>query len=415
MRKILLLGLFMALGVSLFATPRTDSVAIRFNLSRSYIDPSLADNSRQLSRLIEHIKNDSVLHQHPVLTVFGGASPEGPAALNRALSEKRARAIADYIKKYSGKPDSLINIVSFGADWEGLRSYVSRDTMVPDRADVLAFIDRAIEVQSDDIDENARFKALNNGRPFSYLKETAFPPLRESHIVFTYPSVAAQFPPIAYTGDSLVVNLPPVVPEPALQPEIQLKDVCRPLYIGLKSNLLYDALALPSIGIDWYIGRNWSVSASWTYGWWDKDHVHKYWRAYGGDLAIRRWFGKKAIEKPLTGHHLGVYGGAITYDFEFGGKGYMAGLPGKPLWSRCSFMAGVEYGYSLPIARRLNLDFTIGLGWLGGKVIEYEPQDGFYIWEKTRRVNWIGPTKAEISLVWLVGCGNVNKTKGGKR
>ncbi|MDE6397145.1 MAG: DUF3575 domain-containing protein, partial [Muribaculaceae bacterium] len=218
-----------------------------------------------------------------------------------------------------------------------------------------------------------------------------------------------------YTGDSLAIDLPPFTLEPALQPEVTLTDVCKPLYIGLKTNLLYDALALPSVGIDWYVGRGWSVNASWTYGWWNKDSAHRYWRAYGGDIAVRRWFGKKAAEKPLTGHHLGIYGGAVTYDFEFGGKGYMGGLPGKPLWSRCNFMAGIEYGYSLPIARRLNIDFSIGFGWLGGKVIEYEPHDGFYIWEKTHRLNWIGPTKAEVSLVWLVGCGNVNKTKGGKR
>ena len=28
---------------------------------------------------------------------------------------------------------------------------------------------------------------------------------------------------------------------------------------------------------------------------------------------------------------------------------------------------------------------------------------------------YFGPTKLEISLVWLIGCGNYNKDKGGKR
>ena len=416
MRKFLLLGLIPAFFSCGFATtPRTDSIAIRFNLSRSYINPQLADNARQLSRLIEHIKNDSATRQHTALTVFGGASPEGPTALNRELSEKRAQAIADFIGQHSDKPDSLIHTISFGADWEGLKAYVLGDTLVPYREEVLSFIDRALTGKSTDGDENMLFKNLAGGRPFSYLKERAFPPLRESHVVFTYTSVADRFPPADYHGTRLSVDLPPVSPEPPLAPSVVMKDVCRPLYIGLKTNLLYDALALPSVGIDWYVGRNWSVTASWTYGWWDKDSSHRYWRAYGGDIAVRRWFGKKALEKPLTGHHLGVYGGVVTYDFEFGGKGYMGGLPGKSLWSRCNFMAGVEYGYSLPISRRLNIDFSIGFGWLGGKVIEYEPRDGYYIWEKTRNFNWIGPTKAEISLVWLVGCGNFNKQKGGSR
>ena len=109
-----------------------------------------------------------------------------------------------------------------------------------------------------------------------------------------------------------------------------------------------------------------------------------------------------------------MYGGAITYDFEFGGKGYMGGKPGHNLWDRCNWFGGIEYGYSLPIARRLNIDFTIVLGYLGGKLLEYEPEDGHYVWQKTKRIHWFGPTKAEVSLVWLIGCGNFNK-KGGDR
>lgn len=102
------------------------------------------------------------------------------------------------------------------------------------------------------------------------------------------------------------------------------------------------------------------------YGWWNTNNKHRYWRTYGGDIAIRKWFGKKADEKPLTGHHLGVYGQLFTYDFEWGGKGHMGGQPGGTLWDEMNYAAGVEYGYSLPIAYRLNLDFTIGVGYWGG-------------------------------------------------
>ena len=90
----------------------------------------------------------------------------------------------------------------------------------------------------------------------------------------------------------------------------------------------------------------------------------------------------------------------------------MGGLPGRNLWDRCNYMAGIEYGYSLPVGRRLNIDFTLGLGYLGGKVIRYVPSGNFYLWQKTNHFNWVGPTKVEISLVWLIGCGNYNR-KGG--
>lgn len=38
-----------------------------------------------------------------------------------------------------------------------------------------------------------------------------------------------------------------------------------------------------------------------------------------------------------------------------------------------------------------------------------------YIWQSTKQRHWFGPTKAEVSLIWLIGRGNYNEKKGGKR
>lgn len=183
------------------------------------------------------------------------------------------------------------------------------------------------------------------------------------------------------------------------------------LHMDLKTNMLYDALLLPNIGVELHVGKNWSVFGDWMYGWWDRDRAHWYWRAYGGTVGVRRWLGRKAAEKPLTGHHLGVFAGAVTYDFEFGHGGVMGGLPRRSLWNRCNFISGVEYGYSMPIGRRLNLDFSLALGYMGGKYLKYEPEEGVYMWKSTHRLNWFGPTKAEVSLVWLIGPHNFNRRK----
>lgn len=93
----------------------------------------------------------------------------------------------------------------------------------------------------------------------------------------------------------------------------------------------------------------------------------------------------------------------------------MGGEPGVSLWDRAHWGAGLEYGYSVPIARRWNLDFTLGAGYLEGKYYEYRPVDGCYVCQATKNRRWIGPTKAEISFVWLIGCDNYNRKKGGKR
>ena len=188
---------------------------------------------------------------------------------------------------------------------------------------------------------------------------------------------------------------------------VTLSQSPRPFYMALKTNMLYDLALVPNGGVEFYLGKNLSVAGNWMYSWWKSDKVNWYWRVYGGDLALRYWFGNETKEKPLQGHHLGVYGQMLTYDVEVGNKGILA--------DRWSWSAGVEYGYSLPIARRLNLDFTLGVGYHTGEFYEYIPIDGHYVWQATKIRHYMGPTKAEISLVWLLGRGNENTDKGGKR
>lgn len=202
---------------------------------------------------------------------------------------------------------------------------------------------------------------------------------------------------------------PVVEPEPAVEPD-QIEDKSsekKPYYLAVKTNMIYDLAIIPNVGVELYLGKNISVVGNWMYSWWKDDDIHWYWRTYGGDLALRYWFGPESKEKPLQGHHVGLYGQIITYDFELGGKGLLA--------DRWSWSVGAEYGYSLPIARRLNIDFTLGLGYHKGKFYEYLPIDGHYVWQATKRRQYIGPTKVEISLVWLLGRGNENAGKGGKR
>lgn len=173
-------------------------------------------------------------------------------------------------------------------------------------------------------------------------------------------------------------------------------------YLVVKTNLLYDAAAVPNVGVELYLKKNWTVAANWMYAWWHTDRKHRYWRTYGGDLAVRKWLGKRSKERTFVGHHIGLYAQMLTYDFEWGGRGYLG--------DKWSYGGGIEYGYSLPIAKRLNLDFTLGVGYLRGEYMEYDPIDGCYVWQYTKNRNWWGPTKVEVSLVWLLPW-----QKGGKR
>ena len=208
---------------------------------------------------------------------------------------------------------------------------------------------------------------------------------------------------------------PVVVPEPTPEPEPEpapKEEEKKPFYMAIKTNMLYDLAATPNLAVEFHLGKRFSLHANYTHAWWRNQAKHIYWRYYGAEASFRWWFGKSSKVKPLQGHHIGLNYQIMTYDFQFGNKGILAGKPGGTLIDRPSHTVALEYGYSVPIARRLNLDFVIGAGYNWGVFDEYIPVDGHDVWQATKRRMYFGPTKAEISLVWLIGRGNYNKDKG---
>lgn len=177
-------------------------------------------------------------------------------------------------------------------------------------------------------------------------------------------------------------------------------------FVALRTNLLYDAVLIPNIGVEVWLGKGFTLGADWFGSWLYSDKKHFYWQGYGGYLTARYYFGKVAAEQRFAGHHVGIYGTALTYDVEFGGIGYQA--------AKFGFGGGVEYGYSLKVAQSLSIDFNLGLGYQGGEYKKYMPTDdgtGHYVWMSTHRRHWWGPTKAEVSLKWFIGGGTKTKTK----
>lgn len=418
MKKFITL-LFLLQGFCAIARSECDSVRIYFRQGHSVLEPDLHGNRETLKRITDSLRTyagpSGRLRR---IEVTGGASPEGSVLLNRRLSEKRAKALLDQLSHDGGIPDSLLSFTFLGRDWNGLIRLVENDPDVPCRDAVLELLHdiaercRGSEKAGDDNTALAHFK---KGGPYRYMYRKLFPKLRATQLCLQYGTTPARQQPIA-AGVSFpkpAMRAPKPVPAPVFAGQTPRSR--KPFYMAVKTNMLYDAIAVPNIGVEFYAGRSWSVGANWMYAWWKTDRKHWYWRTYGGELNVRKWFGKRAQEKPLQGHHLGIYGQLLTYDFETGGCGYMGGKPGGSLWDKANWGVGVEYGYSLPVGRRLNLDFTVGAGYLGGEYWEYDSLEECYVWQATRRLRWFGPTKAEVSLVWLIGRGNYNNRKGGRR
>lgn len=423
----------LALG-NIYAVGDTISAGhfVKFKVNSSAVDTVLSDNAAVLSRIvgmIDSINADPDSHLTQILFI-GSSSPDGPLSFNKRLSDRRMNSVFSSIRGKVRIPDSVVGSKHRITDWEMLRLMVATSDM-PYRDEVIAIIDDIPESVTDDnggVSASRRNKLmkLHGGKPWAYMLRRFFPALRSTGVFIISSAPVKADTAVAVVPDDVAaeeiadtVITPVDVRTVTVDSTVRQEPIVEPkerksFYMSLSTNMLYDALLVPNIGAEFYLGRNWSVAADWMYGWWDTNRRHRYWRIYGGEIAVRRWLGSAAERKPLTGHHVGLYAQAITYDFEFGGKGQMAGEPGGSLWDKCSYGVGIEYGYSLPVASRLNIDFTIGVGYLGGTYYEYRPIDGHYVWQSTHQRHWFGPTRAMVSLVWLLGHGNRNE-KGGAR
>lgn len=405
---------------------------IYFRPGYSLLELSYRDNAANMKALTQGIQtikgNPCVQLQH--IRILSAASPEGNSALNKRVAKRRGERLRDYLKETLVLPDSIFTVSSAGEDWQGLAALIAKEK-TPWRNKALQIIRHTPEWITRNgkvVDGRKRqLQNLDGGKAWKYMLDNHFYTLRTGAVVVCeVKTLAAESTPSAAearleqarqeqarlesASQQSASQSPSSPPFPAIPSQVHPSSESQapPVasYFALKSNLLYDALLVPNLSLEASIGSGWTLGAGGMFAWWSKDAKHRYWRIYGGDLEIRKYFGTLSKSKPLQGHHLGIYGDFLTYDFEFGAKGYQ---------SKATYAAGIKYGYSHPIANRLNLDFALGIGYLHSNYKTYVPRDGCYVYQETKKQKWLGPTQAEISLVWLLGKGNTNKKKGGKK
>jgi hypothetical protein len=97
----------------------------------------------------------------------------------------------------------------------------------------------------------------------------------------------------------------------------------------------------------------------------------------------------------LTGHFLGLYGWTGKSDIQIDNR------LGCYQFDFCS--AGLTYGYSMPLGKHLNMEFSISAGYAQIPYQHYIPTEDWSLLirddNKAGTLHYFGPTKAEISLV----------------
>lgn len=169
--------------------------------------------------------------------------------------------------------------------------------------------------------------------------------------------------------------------------------------LAIKTNLLYDAILMPSLEVEYRIDDRWSVAVEGDVAWWKRDSRHKYYQIATILPEGRYWFRTK---KPWHGHYVGLFAGGSWYDLENGGRGYKG-----EFWT-----VGISYGYMFPIGRRWSLEAGLGVGFLRTRYEEYLPIEGHYVYQQTSRTNWLGPVKLKFALVYRLW--DINR-KGGRK
>lgn len=178
-----------------------------------------------------------------------------------------------------------------------------------------------------------------------------------------------------------------IVPEPAAP--------SKPYCLAIRTNLLYDAFLLPTLGVEWRVSPSVGVKLDGSRSWWGDEHgkVQKIWlvspevrwyllenkRFYAGASAN---FGEYNIYK-------GMVGSLFSGDTGYQGK----------LWG-----AGVTVGYQLYLSRSFSLDFNLGLGYTSFEYDSFNVTNETRVYkDKDKSKNFWGPTQAGISLVWTIG------------
>jgi hypothetical protein len=165
--------------------------------------------------------------------------------------------------------------------------------------------------------------------------------------------------------------------------------------LAVRTNLLYDAFLLPTLGAEWRISQRTGIKVDGTRSWWGDRHgkVQKIWfvnpelrhymtsqkRFYLGASAN---FGEYNIYKGMAG------------SFFSGDTGYQGDL-----WS-----AGLTAGYQLFLSRNFSLDFNLGLGYTNLHYDSFTISNQTRVYkEKNKSKDFYGPTQAGINLVWTIG------------
>lgn len=168
--------------------------------------------------------------------------------------------------------------------------------------------------------------------------------------------------------------------------------------VAIKSNLLYDALLTPSLGVEVGVAPKWTVDISGQLNAWAvNDHRWKQWLV---QPEARYWLCRR-----FSGHFFGAHllGGQFNFGnidlpFKFLGTDFRQLKDYR--WQGWMAGAGLAYGYTWILNKRWSFEAEIGLGWVYSRYDTYRCANCGRKIESDKVHNYVGPTKAALNIIY---------------
>lgn len=170
--------------------------------------------------------------------------------------------------------------------------------------------------------------------------------------------------------------------------------------IGIKTNLVWDALSTISVGAEYGFAPKWSIDLSGNYNNWTRSHGRR-WKHWFIQPEARYWLCEK-----IQGHFFGahVHGGKFNISNLDNGINFLGTDFSKLSNERYQGWftgLGLGYGYSWILGKHWNFEAEIGFGYSYSRYDRYPCAWCGEKIESDKTHHYVGITKAALNLIYV--------------
>lgn len=363
-----------------------EEFTIHYKVDSIDINPTYLQNKENIAHIRNYLKNSPRIDS---ITIYAWASPEGGYRHNVWLSKERAKTAKRFLLETAADSSRLtagkIKISPLAENWPGLEKIVVERYTRHDREKVLKILR---DTTIGDETRKWRLQQLDNGYTWTFLKRRYMPELRAATWICVWAEV---IDPLPVTTQQFVKQLPVKDKGVIHKPLPPAKAEEKKTILALKTNMLYDAATAVNYALEFPISHDISLQLQQYTPWWISGSNRQCLQFLTLGAELRWWF---KSDETLQGHFVGANTWSGKGDVQWNRNGCYQ----FEFWS-----AGLSYGYSIPISRHANLEFSISAGYARVPYRHYIPTDDWEILIRDRNkagtLHYFGPTKAEVSLV----------------